>query len=201
MGDSISETTKYNETSNLKIINQKVISYIQDIILFDRQYQDDNYIYIKEICNYLEKHPDELKLCLLKLEETLYNLDNNNIINEKIRVIWYFLKKYKWLNIYDKIEKDNYIALFEFFLCMIHNIPIIPPYCDNTVSGCYYFNKTLIQKYHENHEYIFYAYKCIGYFIELESNLKNNCLLEEILKHIKPTADYMRIQHWINKHE
>jgi len=190
-----------SKKSDLIEIQKKVISYIQDMMLFDKAYQDDDYIYIREICNYLEKNPSKLKSSLLEFEEILYG-PNNNYINNNTKVIWNFLKKYRWLEIYNKIDEDNYESLFEIFLCMIHNIPIIPPYCDNTVSGCYYFDNTLIKRYQENNYHLQSAYTCILFFINTEKTINTNSLLKNnILKYIKPISKYMKIQDWINKYE
>ena len=190
-----------SKTSDLIEIKKKVISYIQDMMLFDKAYQNDDDIYIQEMCNYLEKNPSKLKSSLLEFEEILYG-PNNNSINNNTKVIWNFLKKYRWLEIYNKIDEDNYESLFEFFLCMIHNIPIIPPYCDNAVSGCYYFDNTLTEIYHEDNYHFRTAYRYVSFFINTEKCINTNSLLkQDILKYIKPISKYMKIQDWINKYE
>lgn len=74
----------------------------------------------------------------------------NMIVNYYTKILWFHFKKYYWFNKYLDIPDYDYNKIFDLFLCIVHNIPVIPKNGDKTITGLYILNNNYIEKYDEN---------------------------------------------------
>ena len=113
-------------------------TYVKKIINYFKKLTDTKYKYyydyeiIKNI-NYLENDYRKLKDILFKIQKIIFS--SNYYVSNYIKNAWnnnYHLCEYK----YKYIDKNDYYKLYSFFLLIIHNIPIILSYHDNSIPGC-----------------------------------------------------------------
>ena len=113
-------------------------NYIKIIINYFKNLTNNNNKsdYDKEIIKYidiLKKDNTKLKDILYKIQKIIFS--SNQYVSNYIKNSWnnYFhLCDYK----YKYINENDYFKLYSFFLLIIHNIPIILSYHDNSIPGC-----------------------------------------------------------------
>ena len=178
---------------------KNITSYFRNLII--EQYQKThnmNHTIIGRLCDMLEKEPQKLKIYLLKIENLVFN--STTYINRTQSYIWNILKL-KWLPVYNRIDPNDYNRLYNFFLLMTHNIPIIPPYSDSCIPGCLsiiesYTSSEIKRKYNESSPEICEALDKINGYKEKNNDIHIN---SKIFDDIIPVSKYMRVEQWINK--
>ena len=132
--------------------------------------EDNDYViiiikYFKKLTDHKNKTIYDLKIIkniqilendITQLKNFLYIIQNiifssNYYVSDYIKNTWnsYF---HICENRYRNIKVNNYEELFTFFLLIIHNIPIILSYHDNSIAGCnclMFDNNIISSKYNE----------------------------------------------------
>ena len=180
----------------------KHISKIKNITSYFRKLINnkyDNSVRVHKLCNMLDEKPEKLKHCLLEIESIIFG--STFYINETQLFIWRMLK-HKWLPVYDRVLENDYDRIYNFFLLMTHNIPIIPNYSDSCIPGCVSVNKiyefkNLKRKYDESSQEICDAIDKLNKY--KKDNYNTFYIHPDMFNNIIPISEYMRVEQWINK--